>query len=97
MPPEIYQPITALHQQVREFVEKEHPNYKVIGVWGSTTTNYMSTLETKDEAPHLQNYIHCYTGMEFRVTAVYVGITMYIEVGVDSDGRMLIVGEQYST
>jgi hypothetical protein len=90
--PEIFEPITALHQQVREFVEQAEPNYRVIDIQGQTTTNYMVTHDTMDELQPYKKFVHCYTGMRFQVTAVYLHYTLKVEVHVDSDGQLLVTG-----
>lgn len=42
--PLIYQQIEAIHQQVREFIEKEYPGYQVTEVSNVSSTEYLKPL-----------------------------------------------------
>jgi ATP-dependent Zn protease len=83
----MFQEITALHQQVREYVEQQEPAYKVTSIDGYSTTGYMCTLANQDE------YIHVRTDIRFRVSGIQAGARykrISCDVHVTSDGQLFM-------
>ena len=69
---ELFEQITALHQQVRAFVEKEYPTFKVTSVNGYPATTYMSSLRGLGEIdPARAEFVLVEVNVRFRVEAIY--------------------------
>ena len=65
---EIFEDITALHEQVRQYVEGLEPGYKVTEIEGTSSTQYKLPLD-KEWDIHPE-YVHTFTDMSFKVQAV---------------------------
>ena len=89
----MFEEITALHEQVREYVEQLEPGYKVVKIEGCTTTDYKPPLDQQREIH--PEYIHVFTDMHFKVLAAHTPsqrrlLTFTIYVVNDK----LVVGER---
>lgn len=91
----ISQQIEDIHQQVREFVEKQYPEYQVTNVSNASETLYARSVNEEaksisrdQEAKYLLRRIE----VEFRVCGTNAERTkeMYCEVLVDYEGQMHI-------
>jgi hypothetical protein len=84
--------ITALHEQVREYVEQLEPGYKVTTVDGYTTSDYMLPLgKYREIDPNKVEYVHALTVVSFTVSAEYVPDRhrkLRVDVWVTSDGKL---------
>ena len=68
-----YDSTIALHQQVREYVEKEEPEYKVTCIDEYATTNYLPTMQSQYEiSPANAEFVLAEVKMRFRVQARYL-------------------------
>jgi hypothetical protein len=67
-----FEQIEAMHQQVREYVEKMEPNYKVVSIDSSASSEYKQTLASQGEIhPKYQEYILAEIQLRFKVHAFY--------------------------
>ena len=85
-----YDATIALHQQVREYVEKEEPDYKVTCIDEYATTNYMPALHSQYEiSPAHAEFVLAEVKMRFRVQARYLASNRRLscEVFVTSDDK----------
>lgn len=68
-----FEQIEAMHQQVREYIEAQEPEYKVISIDGSATSEYRQDLESQGEIhPRYANFILAEIQLRFRVSARHV-------------------------
>src|SRR5260370_31048748 len=81
-----FEQIEAMHQQVREYVEQQEPDYKVVSVDGYATSTYMSTLASQGEVLPRQDFILAEVTMRFRVHARYISLTC--DVWVLPNGKL---------
>ena len=67
-----FEQIEAMHQAVREYVEEQEPDYKVVSVDSSATSEYKQTLASQGEIhPKYQEYILAEIQLRFKVHAFY--------------------------
>src|SRR5579859_2599807 len=63
----VIQEVSAIHQQAREYVEQEHPGYKVTKVYSAGDSAYMPTMGTQWSAH--PEYVLTLADVRFTVTA----------------------------
>ena len=93
----IFEQVEAMHQQVREFVEKQEPECKVISVSGYTDTKYVCPLDKIDEIhPAYVEYTLSEVKVRFLVNAWYLAkrIQLDSEVCIMSDGSLQFASPQ---
>lgn len=89
----MFEQITALHQQVREYVEQLEPGYKVTSIDGYSTTKYKVTKDTEWEIH--PEYVHEFTDIDFKVLAVSSpGIRQVLEIKIYVVNDQLVVGDR---
>jgi hypothetical protein len=91
-----FEQIEAMHQAVREYVEAQEPEYKVVSIESTATSEYKQTLESQGEIhPKYQEYILAEIQLRFKVHAYYQAGRRHLdlEVWVLSNG-MLHMGER---
>ena len=82
----IFEQVEAMHQQVREFVEKEYPEFKVTRITAESTTQYAQPIHALLENP---DYILTENNPRFRVQCEnYIRETLDCEVFVTNDGEI---------
>jgi hypothetical protein len=85
----MFEEITALHQQVREYVEGLEPEYKVMQIEGDSTTKYKTSLASEGE------YVHAFTDIDFKVQAVSSpGIRQILEIRIYVVNDKLVEGDR---
>lgn len=84
----IFKQIEDIHQQVREFVEKEYPEYQVIRVDNSSETEYLKPLGST-------SLVLGRNTVEFSVDGINAEHTkeLLCDVMLSSDGEMCIMSE----
>ena len=83
--------ITAMHQQVRTFIEQAYPTLKVLPVSGYPSTEYACPLDKQGEIdPARAEYVLCFVNVRFRVETLYLAGKRHLtcEVFVQSDGTL---------
>lgn len=88
---ELFQQIQAMHQQVREFVEAQEPEFKVTSIDAYPTTTYMAPLHALGEIdPKFVDFVLTSVNLRFRVEALRLAGHMRLncEVFVMSDGGL---------
>ena len=88
-----FEQIEAMHQQVREYVERKEPDYKVTEIDAYFTTSYMSTLASQGEVLPRQEFILVEIKARFRVNARYINKRLTCDVWVLDNGT-LHIGDQ---
>jgi hypothetical protein len=91
-----FEQIAAMHQQVREYVEKMEPDYKVVTVDGYTTSEYRQDLASQGEIhPKYAHFILAEVQLRFKVSARHVTAytgnishRLICDVLVTSDGTL---------
>jgi hypothetical protein len=84
----IFKQIEEMHQQVRDFVEKQYPEYQVIHISNSSETEYFSPLDSTSR-------ILGRNMVEFRIDGINAEHTkeLLCDVMLSSDGEMCIMSE----
>lgn len=91
----IFEQVEAMHQQVREFVEKEYLGFKVMSVMADSTTQYFPPMHALGENPE---YILLGCIPRFRVQCRnQIGSRLDCEVLVRKDGALKIGNMSAST
>ena len=93
----IYQHITAIHQQVRDFISSylkdNNLPYLVAAIEGKSKSNYAPTLKTRDDL--IPQYVLTEIDETYCVTALsphsFRRRGMCFDVCIDSDGKFRIV------
>ena len=89
-----FEQIEAMHQQVRDYVEKREPLYKVVSISGEAISEYRQTLESRGEIhPKYQDYILAQIQLRFKVHAVSGSSHLSCDVFVLPNG-MLHMGDR---
>lgn len=83
-----FEQIEAMHQQVREYVEKMEPDFKVTVIDGYLTTNYAPTLASQGEFLPLQDFILTEVKARFRVHASYINKRLSCDVYMMDNGNL---------
>lgn len=84
--------IAMMHQQVREYVEHEEPEYKVTSIVGDAETDYAPSLASRRESS--PEYILVRNRIRFRVSAMHVELsykTLSCEVRVTEEGKLCMM------
>src|SRR5258708_1479146 len=78
-----FEQIEVMHQAVREYVEEQEPDYKVVSVDSSATSEYKQTLASQGEIhPKYQEYILAEIQLRFKVHAFYQAGRRHLFFGV---------------
>jgi NH3-dependent NAD+ synthetase len=96
-----FEQIEAMHQQVREYVEKMEPKYKVAEIEATFTTSYKAKRISPEEAlaslgkalPR-QDFILTEIKARFRVNAYYIDKLLDCEILVMSDGNLYLADQK---
>ncbi len=93
-----FKQIEAMHQTAREFVEKEHPDFKVVDVSSYPVTSYCPPMHSiVDDLAKLE-YVLYDMRLRFRVEAENLSnlIRLTCEVFVTTDGQLIMRDQRLS-
>lgn len=89
-----FEQIEAMHQQVREFVEQQEPDYKVAEIEAEITTSYKpKPVVIEERVWPRQEFILAEITAHFRVNAHYLNRILDCKVYVLPDGKLYLTDQ----